>query len=118
MIKNAILDKAKAHFKAQVLGEMKSLYVEEWETTIYWRPLNALQRDRIMKFALQNEMTSAAVEQVVLRSLTEDGKRIFNDADKADLMRNVDPKVIDRIFGEMGGLDDDIMPEINDVKES
>lgn len=118
MRKNAILEKAKKHFQDAISSKMSSMYVDEWDCTIYWKPLNALQRDRIMKLAFQNEMSSAAAEQVVLRALDEDGKRIFNDADKADLMRNVDVKVIDKIFAEMGGLDDDLMPEVEEVKES
>lgn len=118
MRSNQILEKAKQHFQKAIAGEMQSLHVDEWDCKIYWKPLNAIQRDRIMKLALNNEMSSAAVEQVVLRALDEDGKRIFVDADKSDLMRNVDPKVIDKIFSAMGGFDDDLMPQVDEAKES
>jgi len=116
-MKNTVLEKAKNHFLEQINGEMKSVYVKEWDVKIFWKPMNSLQRDRIMAYAFKDEMSSAAVETVILRSLDEDGRRIFADADKSSLMRNVDPKVIDFIFAEMGGIDDDLMPVIDEVKK-
>jgi hypothetical protein len=115
---NAVLLKAKQHFQSQITGEMKSCHIEEWGCEIYWKPMNGLQRDKIMKHVFENQMTAAAVETVLLRALDEDGKRLFKDADRVDLMRNVDPKIIDKIFGEMGGIDDDLLPEVEEAKES
>ena len=115
---NTILAKAKEHFNSQLSGELKSLEVPEWGSTIYYKPMNIVQRDKIMKHALNNELGAAAVEAVILRSLKEDGSRVFKDADKVDLTRQVDPKVVDRIFAEMGGVDDDLLPTVEETKES
>ena len=112
-----VLQKAKNHFKEQLDNGFKEIDVPEWDCKIHYKPMNALQRDKIMKLVLQNEMFGAAVEAVLMRSLDADGKRMFSDADRSTLMRSVDPSIIDRIAGDMGGLADDTMPEVDDVKK-
>jgi len=41
------------------------------------------------------------VQTLIIRALDEDGKRLFSNADKKDLMEKVDPDVIVNIISAM-----------------
>ena len=93
-----VLDKAKAHYKEQLAGGMKSIYVEEWDETIYFKPqANFAQQSKVMELHAKGKLTEALIETVLTRCLKADGKRMFTFADKDVLLNSVDPEVLVRI---------------------
>lgn len=99
-----ILDNAKRHFsqRRELRGPIE---VPEWGDE--GNPL--LVYYQIPNMALKNEMAQALagdnlegiVTVLILMAMDADGKHLFSKAQKPELMRNVDPAVIERITREM-----------------
>lgn len=115
-----VLEKAKQHFRSQIANKQDSFYVPEWDTTIYYKPMNARQQDAIFKLANEGKIIEAMVENMILRALDEDGKPLFKPVHKVELMRHTDPDVITRIASQMGTIEepDDGAGEKTDPKAS
>lgn len=91
----SVLSQAKEHYKSQIGGELKSIEVPEWNTTVYFRTAsNFLQEQTIIKLHQEGKMAEALVETLIQKALDADGKRIFTQADRDVLLREVDPNVI------------------------
>jgi hypothetical protein len=100
-----VLEKATAHFRNQIGGEMKSIDVPEWETKIFFKSVTSLREEgKILELSQQGKSVEALVESLVVRARNEDGSRMFTMADKMILMNEVDPKVLIRIVGEMNSV--------------
>lgn len=98
----SILEKATSHFRNQISGEMKSVKVPEWDTTIYYKTATTLKEEgKILELSQQGKTVEALVEALILRARDVDGKRLFTPMDKVALLNEVDPKVIIRVVGEM-----------------
>jgi hypothetical protein len=97
-----VLDKATAHFRNQISGEMQSISVPEWDTKIFFKTATSLKEEgKILELTQQGKSVEALVESLISRARNEDGTRIFNAADKVTFMNEVDPKILIRIVGEM-----------------
>lgn len=105
-----VLDKATAHFRNQISGEMKSILVPEWDTTIYFKSSSNLKEEgRVLELSQQGKTVEALVENLIIKARNADGTKMFSSMDKPVFMLEIDPKVIIRIVGEMndvGGQDD------------
>ena len=101
---SSVLDQATKHFEAK-LGEMQSVGVPEWATTVYFRPVTLDEQGVI--FGLQNEgkTADAVAMTIILRARNEDGSRMFRKADKFEIMHKVDPDVITKIINAMSEVD-------------
>lgn len=107
MTKNPVLAKAIEHFKAAD-SEMKELYVEEWETTIYYKEKSAFKdQSAIMQLHQQGKVVEALVETIVVRSLNQDGSKMFQPAERVVLLNSVDPQVLVKIATELNKTADD-----------
>lgn len=107
-----ILDKATAHFRNQISGEMKKIHVPEWEADIWYKSTTNLKEEgKVLALTQANKPVEALVESLVLRARNADGSRMFNMADKVTLLNEVDPKVLIRIVGAMNDVGDDIMDQ-------
>jgi len=95
-----ILENMKGHFKELLSAGLRSIHVPEWDFTIYFRPLNLRERDRIHKFAIKDSL-EALVETLIVRALDADGKPLFKSVHRTELMREVDPEIIARVCEEM-----------------
>ena len=99
----SILDRAKAHFESQ---EVKRIEVPEWPddsgqpTVIFSEPFTLSDRKTLAKFAKDDDM-EFIVRLVIMKSLTEDGQKVFDLSDKPVLMNKVDPTVITRIANQI-----------------
>ena len=99
----SVLDRAKAHFESQ---EIKRIEVPEWAdesgepTVIFSEPFTLADRKSLAKFAKDDDM-EFIVRLVIMKSLTEDGKKVFDLSDKPVLMNKVDPAIITRIANEI-----------------
>ena len=95
-----ILAKAKTHWRDKLVAPMESVVVPEWDTTIFFKPTTLAQRNTIFRYVNDGSLESL-VQTLIIRALDEDGKRLFSNADKKDLMDKVDPDVIVNVVSAM-----------------
>jgi hypothetical protein len=105
----SVLQKAKEHYHSTMSGEMKSIYVEEWQETVYFKPnANFAQQGKILELHNKGKIAEALVETLMQRAMTAEGKRMFNFGDKDALLREVDPEIIVRIVGIINGTEKEV----------
>ena len=113
-----ILDKATAHYRNQISGDMKKIHVPEWEADIWYKSTTNLREEgKILALTQAGKPVEALVESLILRARTADGARMFNMADKVTMLNEVDPKVLIRIVGEMNEVVDDL-PDHEQVEKN
>ena len=104
----SVLNKAKEHYTSKVSGELKSIEVPEWETTIYFKTTqNFAAQQKILQLSNEGKVVEALVETLIVKCLDADGKRVFTSADRDVLMRQVDPDVILRVCTAINKIDSD-----------
>jgi len=105
-----VLEKATAHFRNQISGEMKSTTVPEWgDAKIFWKSATTLREEgKILELSQQGKTVEALVESLIVRARNEDGTKMFTFADKMVLLNEVDPKVLIRVVGEMNQVNLDL----------
>lgn len=111
--------------REQILGlddiQTEELHIPEWDTFVYVRGLTGKERD-IYEDSLhqrrgrdvQINLRNARAKLVVLCTVDEHGKRIFEEKDVARLGEK-NARALDRIFSkarELSGLSDDDMDEL------
>lgn len=97
-----VLDKATAHFRNKITGDMRKIHVPEWETDIFFKEANTLKEEgKLIELAQQGKTVEALVETLIVKARNEDGTKMFGAMDKVVFMNEVDPNVIIRIVGEM-----------------
>jgi len=102
-----LLGAAKAHFSALVDGELESLEVKEWPINgepakiFFRRYLTVEQKGELVALYNENKPYEMMVMAIIYASRKENGDLWFNKMDKFQLMRQVDPTVIEDIFGRM-----------------
>jgi hypothetical protein len=107
---NKVIDKATAHFRNQISGEMKSVTVPEWgDSKIFWKSSTTLRDEgKILELSQAGKTVEALVESLILRARNEDGTKMFTFADKMVFLNEVDPKVLIRVVGEMNNVSEDL----------
>jgi len=102
-----VLSKAVEHFK-NTESAMKELYVEEWDSTIYYKEKSAFKdQSAIMQLHQQGKVVEALVETIIVKALDQTGKKLFQPAERAVLLNQVDPNVLVKIATELNKVDDD-----------
>ena len=99
-----VLDAAKSHFKEVLAqGLQGPIIVKEWgDTEIYFKPAtNFFQESKIVELQSQGKTVDALIMSLILRALDKEGKPLFTQGDKQELMREVDPNIILRIVTAM-----------------
>lgn len=75
-----------------------SIEVPEWETTVYYKQYsNFMTEQKIIEYHNDGKLAEALVETLIQKALDEDGKKLFRQADRATLLREVDPNIIIRV---------------------
>ncbi len=69
---------------------------DEIVLTVYWHPLTIAERESIQKKS-SDDVNDYALQMMIEKSLDEDGKRIFQDGDKASLRREIEASVLEEI---------------------
>jgi len=95
-----LLATAKTHWRGKLVAPMQKVVVPEWDTTIFFKPTTLAQRNTIFKYVNDGSLESL-VQTLIIRALDEDGKRLFSNAYKKDLMEQVDPDVIVNVITAM-----------------
>lgn len=98
---NAI-DKITAHFRNKIGGDMKSIFVPEWDLTIWYKTTMTMkEQGKILEAASKGNQLEAVVEALIVKARKEDGSKLFAMPDKMTLMNEADSAVIIRIVAEM-----------------
>ena len=108
-----IMEKATAHYRTKISGEMKYISVPEWDSKIYFKEANTLREEaKLVELAQAGKTVEALVETLITKSRHEDGTKMFSLADKATFMNEVDPGIVIRICSEMNALNAESNVEI------
>jgi hypothetical protein len=104
-----VLENATAHFRNRIGGKMSSVYVPEWETSIWFKASITLrEQSKMIELSQAGKTVEALVESLIVKARNEDGTKMFNMADKMVLLNEVDPNVIIRVVGEINSANSDI----------
>lgn len=106
-----ILGKAKSHFAEVMSGELKSFYIDEWDTTFYYKKgTNFKSEAKVLELQNAGKTGEALVQMIINRCLDKTGKRVFSEHNRAELMNSVDPNVLVKVVNGLNDTDDDDMP--------
>tara|TARA_R110001599_G_scaffold34447_1_gene110155 strand:+ start:3736 stop:4092 length:357 start_codon:yes stop_codon:yes gene_type:complete len=107
-----LMGKIRTHYRETISGELKAIEVPEWDMTMYYkRGTNFAMESKVMELQNTGKTAEALVQVLVNRCLDEEGKRIFNEHNKAELMKGADPKVLLSIVGQINDEDDAVSIE-------
>ncbi|ADD94263.1 hypothetical protein [uncultured phage MedDCM-OCT-S04-C231] len=70
---------------------------EEVVLEVYWHPLTIAERESIQKKSNSDDASDFALSMMIEKSLDADGKRLFQDGEKAQLRNAVDASVLQDI---------------------
>ena len=85
--------------------------------SIYWHPLTIAEREAIQKKS-SDDVNDYALQMMIEKALDEDGKKVFQDGDKASLRREVEVSVLEEIQLAMisAGADKEVKEAKADLK--
>jgi hypothetical protein len=100
-----ILDKATAHFRNKISGDMRKISVPEWECDIWVKNSATLREEsKILELSQQGKSVEALVESIIVKARNEDGTKMFAMPDKIVFMNEIDPSIIIRIASEINNV--------------
>lgn len=98
----SVLERATAHFRARISGKMSTVHVPEWDTTIWYKEATTLKEEaKLIELTQNGKTVEALVETLIVKARNEDGSKMFNIAEKAIFMNEVDPNVLIRVVSEI-----------------
>ena len=86
--------------------------------SVYWHPLTIAERESIIKKSGTEDNNDYALQMMIEKALNEDGKRLFQDGDKASLRREVEATILEEIQLAMvnSGADKEVKEAKADLK--
>jgi hypothetical protein len=103
-----VLEKATGHFREKLTAGMKSVFVPEWESKIYFKSTITLkEQSKLIELATSGKQVEALVETLIVKARNEDGTKMFNPMDKQVFLNEVDPNVIIRVVAEINSVSDE-----------
>ena len=86
--------------------------------SVYWHPLTIAERESIIKKSGTEDNNDYALQMMIEKALDEDGKRLFQDGDKASLRREVEASILEEIQLAMvnSGADKEVKQAKADLK--
>ena len=98
--------------------ETKVIEVPEWglvgEKAIHSKPFNMLEKQKIFKGATNTDL-DVLIDVIILKALTKDGDKMFNDTQKLAFRTKADTNIISDVATKIMGTDTD---NIDDVKKN
>ena len=98
--------------------ETQVIEVPEWglvgEKSIYSKPFNMLEKQKIFKGATNTDL-DVLIDVIILKALTKDGDKMFNDTQKLAFRTKADTNIISDVATKIMGTDTD---NIDDVKKN
>lgn len=89
---------------------------DETVLEIYWHPLTIAERESIQKKAGSDDATDFALGMMIEKALDEDGKRLFQDGEKAVLKNAIEANVLQEI--QLAMLSSGSENKVEDAKAS
>ena len=85
--------------------------------SVYWHPLTIAEREAIQKKS-SDDVNDYALQMMIEKALDVDGKRIFQDGDKASLRREIEVTILEEIQLAMinAGADKEVKQAKADLK--
>ena len=90
------VDLLKNKFGVSQLYKHDVIKNDEVILSVYWNPLTIAEREAIQKKS-SDDVNDYALQMMIEKALDVDGKRIFQDGDKASLRREVEVSVLEEI---------------------
>ena len=86
--------------------------------SVYWHPLTIAERESIIKKSGTEDNNDYALQMMIEKALDENGKRLFQDGDKASLRREVEASILEEIQLAMvnSGADKEVSEAKADLK--
>ena len=108
-------DGIREHFNSL---ETQVIEVPEWglvgEKSIYSKPFNMLEKQKIFKGATNTDL-DVLIDVIIIKALTKDGDKMFNDTQKLAFRTKADTNIISDVATKIMGTDTD---NIDDVKKN
>lgn len=99
------LEKIANHYQKAIAGDLEKIRVEEWDMDIYCKRTYPFKDEaKMIELQSQGKTVEALVESLIVKALDKDGKRIFFDADRVNLMNEADPGVIIKVAGAINNV--------------
>ena len=111
------VDLLKNRFGVSQLYKHDVKHDDEIILTVYWHPLTIAEREAIQKKS-SDDVNDYALQMMIEKALDENGKRIFQDGDKASLRREVEVTILEEIQLAMinAGADKEVSEAKADLK--
>ena len=111
------VDLLKNKFGVSQLYKHDVIKNDEVILSVYWNPLTIAEREAIQKKS-SDDVNDYALQMMIEKALDENGKRIFQDGDKASLRREVEVSVLEEIQLAMinAGADKEVSEATADLK--
>tara|TARA_Y100001951_G_scaffold59261_1_gene47035 strand:+ start:1468 stop:1821 length:354 start_codon:yes stop_codon:yes gene_type:complete len=87
---------------------------DEVVLTVYWHPLTIAERESIQKKTNINDSNDFALALMIEKALDKDGKKLFQDGDKAALRREVEAAILQDI--QLAMLESGTDKEVEEVQ--
>ena len=81
--------------------------------SVYWHPLTIAEREAIQKKS-SDDVNDYALQMMIEKALDVDGKKIFQDGDKASLRREVEVTILEEI--QLAMINAGVDKEVNEAK--
>ena len=99
------LEKIAKHYQSAISGDLFKIKVPEWDMDIYCKKTYSFKDEsKVIEMQGQGKTVEASIESLIVKALDKDGKRIFMDADRINLMNEADPAVIVRVAGQINNM--------------
>ena len=100
-----VLVNIEKHWRSQLDKQMGEVVVPEWDVTIFFKPMNLSQQNRIFKYANEGSLESL-VETLLIRALDADGRKLFSNSNKKFFMEKASPSLIADVVSAMNDAPD------------
>ena len=99
------LEKISNHYQKAIAGDLEKIKVEEWDMDIYCKRTYPFKDEaKMIELQSQGKTVEALVESLIVKALDKDGKRLFFDADRVNLMNEAAPSVIIKVAGQINNI--------------
>ena len=112
------VDLLRNKFGVSQLYKHDVIHNDEVIFSVYWHPLTIAERESIIKKSGTEDNNDYALQMMIEKALDEDGKRIFQDGDKASLRREISASILEEIQLAMvnAGADKEVKEAKADLK--
>jgi hypothetical protein len=90
------------HYQALVSEDLNKLHVPEWNMDIYYRHTSSFADEKKMiAHQSKGEIVEALISSIISKARDKQGKKIFSEAHRDQLMHEADPKVLTRVATQL-----------------